>query len=132
MLVATYASPQSCFDRSPPLLRVLLVLDVFLPELFLQLRIRLGFGRLAQAPRHDIIVTAVGNRVAGAAGRALALATTVTRAAFTATIALLALVRLEVAGTRLAIALARTLGARRASGVAVLFRARAFRVAGAS
>src|SRR6478736_9426470 len=42
-------------------LGVFLVLAIFLPELFLQLRIRLGLGRLAQPPGNDVVVLARGN-----------------------------------------------------------------------
>src|SRR5882724_806604 len=42
-------------------LGILLVIDVFLPELLLQLRIGLLLRRLPQPARDDIVVAAVGN-----------------------------------------------------------------------
>src|SRR5688572_33010111 len=46
---------------APSFACVLLIFDVFLPELFLELRIRLLLGGFAQAARHDVIVAAVRN-----------------------------------------------------------------------
>src|SRR5690606_31981383 len=58
---------------SASLLGVLFVIDVFLPELVLQLRIRFVLGGVAQAARDDVVVVAGWNlprRRAAAAGRA--------------------------------------------------------------
>src|SRR6202045_3031225 len=51
------------FPYAPPLLSlgIPLVVDVFLPELFLQLRIGLLLRRLSQPARDHIVVAAVGN-----------------------------------------------------------------------
>src|SRR5690606_41297696 len=48
---------------------VLLVLDVFLPELFLELRIGLLFRRAPQTARDDVVIAPIGNRAARGAGR---------------------------------------------------------------
>src|SRR5690606_20650828 len=56
---------------SASLLGVRFVIDVFLPELVLQLRIRFGLGGLAQAARDDVVVVTGGDlprRHAAAAG----------------------------------------------------------------
>src|SRR4051812_24449578 len=45
-------------------LRRFLVIVVFLPESLFQLRIRLFLGRLAQAPRDDVVVVTAGLRAA--------------------------------------------------------------------
>src|SRR5690606_34889788 len=69
------------------LLGVLFVVDVFLPELLLQLRIRFLLGGLAQAARDDVVVVAGGNlardhAAAGAARGAGAAAATGLAGAF--------------------------------------------------
>src|SRR5438445_60157 len=51
--------PHRCALLLP--LCISLVVDVFLPEFFLQLRVGFLLRRLAQPPRHDIVVAAVGN-----------------------------------------------------------------------
>src|SRR4051812_24982638 len=48
-------------------MRRLFVVVVFLPEAFLELRIGLVFGRLAQSARDDVVVVAAGLRAAAAA-----------------------------------------------------------------
>src|SRR5205807_157443 len=53
------AACPSCASSLP--LRILLVVDVFLPELLLQLRIGLLLRRLPQPARDHIVVAAVGN-----------------------------------------------------------------------
>src|SRR5262249_15315879 len=113
MIAATY-STISC-PRAPLrapcqrfaadlLTRVLLVFDVFLPELFFQLGIGFLLGGLAQAPRHDVIVTAIRNRGRRGA-RALRAAAAVV--AVLAVFALPVLLGLQVAGTALAVAILR-------------------------
>src|SRR6185369_1819769 len=53
-----------------PSMRRLLVVVVFLPETFLELRIRFVLGRLAQTARDDVIVVAAGLRAAATAATA--------------------------------------------------------------
>src|SRR5262245_60590323 len=60
-----------------PLVRVLLVFDVFLPELVPQLRIRLFLRGFADLPGNDIVIAAVRNIL----GRGIRSATAFTSAA---------------------------------------------------
>src|SRR5690606_8437322 len=70
--------PNALRCMSASSLRVLLVVDVFLPELVLQLRIRLRLGGLAQPPGDDVVVVAgrdLARRHAAAAAAAGSAAT---------------------------------------------------------